>query len=105
MQISTTSIDRDVALVSGALLAGEPNVVQIVEHLRIGDPDLYEVLEQVRQDVGIDLQQNAAAQRLGATSPETLAAINALQEDKPMLLRSLACLAARANWQELLQAA
>lgn len=104
MQISTTKLQRDVMQVSGALLVGEQNAVHVVERLRSGDPDLQEIFKQLREE-DLEVQHIGAAQRLGETSEETLAALIGLQEDKPLLLRSLAFLAGRANWQELLESA
>ena len=104
MQISTSQMDRDLMQVAGALHVGQPDVVHIVGRLREGDPDVTEILAQLLKE-DLDVRQTRAARRLGTASQSTLSALINLQQDKPALLRSLAGLTRRTNWQEMLKSA
>ena len=101
MQISTQSLDRDLMQVSGALIVGVPEVAAIVAKMRTADQVIMEVLAQVR-DGAYDIKEISVTQELEKTDPQTLSAFLQLQDNKPALLKSLADLASRADWQKLL---
>ncbi len=104
MQISTQNMDRDLLQVSGALLVGVPEVTLIVTKMREPDQAVLEILAQWRGGTR-DIEQIPAARRLAGNDQQTLAALLRLQEDKPLLLKSLARLASKEDWQELLDSA
>ncbi len=103
MQISTRELDRYLMQVSGALRVGEPIVTLLVGRMKKSDPAVMDVFDQLRGQER-DVKQVPAGQRLEKSNPKLFSALLNLQQDKPLILRSLVSLAGRANWQEQLEA-
>ncbi|MEM7585057.1 MAG: hypothetical protein AAF560_16820 [Acidobacteriota bacterium] len=103
MQISTRELDRYVMQVAGALRVGEPIVTLLVGLMRKRDPALKDVFDQLRSQ-DCDIEQLPAGRELEKTNPNLFTALLNLQNDKPLVLRSLVGLTGRANWQEQLEA-
>lgn len=98
---TTREIDRDSMMITGALEAGEPSVAKIVEQMRDEDRAVLAILSQLRAGE-CDVRKIDATRQLESNGQQTLNAFLRLQRDKPLLLKSLAGLASRPNWQKLL---